>query len=167
MVSVKSVKIDGKEIHVFNSAIYIFESSMGSTLELDMIVSEVVLKKYKDEESLILEIEMNDGRLINSIMFVKTLPGGLPQLNLFCELDDIEEYEDLNRVSENDSTFPNIEEGITLAEIRNVEMPNEKITLKLNLPIDQVEWLHKHKTKELNDIFKGFLSDYMKKSTKI
>jgi hypothetical protein len=32
-------------------------------------------------------------------------------------------------------------------------MPNEKVTLKLTLPIDQVEWLKEQKTKELNAIF--------------
>ena len=41
MVAVKSVKVDGESIHVFNSAIYIFEASSRLTLELDMIVSEV------------------------------------------------------------------------------------------------------------------------------
>src|SRR4051812_48442028 len=103
MVAVKSVKIDGEEIYVFNSAIYIFESSSGNTLELEMIVSEVVVKKYRNEENLIVEIELVDSRIISSIMHVKVLSGGLPQLNLFCELDDIEEYHDLCRVNENDS----------------------------------------------------------------
>ncbi len=163
MVVIKSVKIDGDCIHIFKSAIYVFESSSGFTLELDMIVSEVVVKKYKKEENLIIEIELDDGRVFNSIMHVKALPGGLPQLNLFCELDDIQEYEEFDHVSENDSWFPNIEEGITLEEIRKVEMPDEEVSLKLKLPIDQVEWLKNQKKRDLSEIFKEFIYDYWKK----
>ncbi|WP_312469423.1 hypothetical protein [Neobacillus sp.] len=163
MVVVKSVKIDGESIHVFKNAIYIFESSSGFTLELDMIVSEVVVKKYKKEDNLIVEIELEDGRIINSIMNVKILQGGLPQLNLLCVLDDPQEYEDFDRVNENDSWFPNIEEGITLDEIRKVEMPNEEVRLKLKLPIDQVDWLKNQKSKALNEMFKEIIYDYWKK----
>ncbi|MGG1401495.1 hypothetical protein ABE288_27280 [Bacillus salipaludis] len=160
MVRVKSVKVDGEGIHVFNSAIYIFESSAGITLELDLIVSEVVVKKYKKEETLIIEIELENGRILHSIMHVKSLSGGLPQLNLFCELDDMDEYGDFHRVNENDSWFPNIEEGITIEEIRRVEMPDEDINLKLRLPIDQVEWLKAQKKASLNELFKEFIYDF-------
>ena len=129
MVVVKSVAIDGESIHVFRNGIYIFESSSGFTLELDLIVSEIVVKKYKNVENVIVEIELEDGRMINSIMHVKILTGGLPQINLFCELDDIHDYEGFSRVGENDSWFPNIEEGITIEEIRKVERigPPERI----------------------------------------
>ncbi|MBT2687377.1 hypothetical protein J7I93_04190 [Bacillus sp. ISL-47] len=160
MAGVKSVSIDGEAIYVFNSAIYIFETSSGNTLEVDMVVSEVTLRKYKNRESLIAEIELEDGRIISSFMFLKTLPGKLPRLNLLCELDEDEPYEDVLRISENDLAFPDIEEGITLEEIRKVEMPNEKVTLKLNLPIDQVEWLKEKKSKELNQLFKEFLYEH-------
>ncbi|WP_458414834.1 hypothetical protein ACNQFZ_08435 [Schinkia sp. CFF1] len=163
MVEVKTVKIDGKTIHIFNSAIYIFESSAGYTLELDMVVSEVTVKKYKNEENLIVEIELQDGRLITSYMNLKSLSGGLPQLNLYCELNDIDDYQDFYIVNENDLTFPNVEEGITLEEIRKYEMPDEKITLKLNLPIEQTEWLKKQKNKDLADIFKEAIYDYWRK----
>lgn len=162
MVAVKSVKIDGENIHLFNSAIYIFESTTGSTLSLDMIVSEVTVKKYQKEETLIMEVELEDGRIIHSIMDVKILPGGLPQLNLFSELSEIDDYLDFDRVNENDSWFPNIEEGITIEEIRKVEMPSEDISLKLKLPIDQVEWLKKRKKKDLNELFKEMLYEYWK-----
>ncbi|MFT8322025.1 MAG: hypothetical protein ABF649_14080 [Bacillus sp. (in: firmicutes)] len=162
MIEVKEVKIDGEIIHIFNSAIYIFESNTGYTLELDMIVSEVALKKYNHEENLILEIELQDGRVINTFMHVRSLSGALPQLHLFCEWNDIEEYKDFHIVNENDSLFPNIEEGITLEEIRKYEMPNEKITLKLNLPIDQTEWLQTKKNKELTQIFKQVIYEYWK-----
>ena len=59
------------------------------TLELDMIVSEVAVKRYKNEENLIVEIELEDGRIISSIMHVKVLSGRLPQLNVYVELGDI------------------------------------------------------------------------------
>ncbi|MDN3016406.1 hypothetical protein PH210_09350 [Paenibacillus sp. BSR1-1] len=160
MVSVKTVIIDGESIHVFKSAIYLFESSTGITLELDLIVSEVTVKKYKKMENLIMEIELEDGRIINSIMHVKVFSGGLPQLNLFCELDDIYEYEDFNKVNENDAWFPNIEEGITLEEIRKVEMPIEEVSLKLKLPIDQVEWLKSQKKGALNEMFREWIENY-------
>ncbi|HHY72101.1 MAG TPA: hypothetical protein GX497_02515 [Bacillus bacterium] len=163
MVKVKAVKIDGESIHIFNSAIYIFESNSGYMLELDMIVSEVAVKKYKGLENLIVEIELQDGRMITSYMNLKSLSGGLPQLNLFCELNDIDEYKDFYIVNENDLLFPNIEEGITLEEIRKYEMPDEKITLKLNLPIVQTEWLKKQKSKDLQEIFKEAIYDYWKK----
>lgn len=163
MVHVKSVTIDGESIHVFRNAVYIFESSSGFALELDLIVSEVVVKKYKNVENLIVELELEDGRIINSIMHVKILSGGLPQLNLFCELDDIQEYEDFKRVNENDSWFPNIEDGITIEEIRKVEMPNEDVSFKLNLPIDQVEWIKKQKKKSLNEIFQELIYEYWEK----
>jgi hypothetical protein len=162
MAVVKSVKIDGEAIHVFKSAIYVFEASSGYTLELDMIVSEVVLKKYIKENNLILEIELEDDNSLNSIMNVKILAGGLPQLHLFCEIDDPDEYYFLDRVNENDSWFPNLEEGITLEEIRKVEMPEEEIKLKLLLPIDQVEWLKNQKKAQLNEVFKEFIYSYWK-----
>ncbi|MGX6445077.1 hypothetical protein ACWM35_17835 [Neobacillus sp. K501] len=162
MVAVKSVKIDGENIHLFNSAIYIFESITGSTLSLDMIVSEVTVKKYQKEETLIIEIELEDGRIIHSIMNVKILPGGLPQLNLFSDLGDEDDYMDFERVNENDSWFPNIEEGITIEAIRKVEMPLEDMNLKLKLPIDQVEWLKKQKKKDVNELFKEMLYDIWK-----
>lgn len=163
MAEVKTVKIDGESIHIFNSVIYIFESSTGYTLELDMIVSEVAVKRYGNEENLILEIELQDGRVINSFMHLKSFSGGLPQLNFFCELNDIDDYQDFHIVNENDLLFPNIEEGITLEDIRKYEMPNEKIILKLNLPIVQTEWLKKKKNKELAEIFKEAINDYWEK----
>jgi hypothetical protein len=59
--------------------------------------------------------------------------------------------------------FPNIEEGITLEEIRKYEMPDEKITLKMKLPIVQVEWLKMQKNEDLTEIFKEAIYDYWKK----
>ncbi|MHC0039415.1 hypothetical protein [Pseudoneobacillus sp. C159] len=163
MVSVTSVKIDGISIHFFNSAIYIFESNSGSTLQLDLVVSEVTVRKHKEFENLIIEIELDNGRNIHSIMHLKILPSKLPQLNLFCELDDWQEYADINRLNENDFSFPNIEEGITLEEIRNVEMPDEEIRLKLKLPINQVEWINKQKKQSLNEIFKEMIDEWWKR----
>jgi hypothetical protein len=165
MVGVKSVKIDGDPIYVFKSIIYLFESNSGCTLELDMIVSEVVVKKYRNEDTLIIEFELEDGRQYSSIMHLKVLSGRLPQLNLYMEVEDPDEYAALQRISENDSTFPNLEAGITIEEIRKVEMPNERVTLKLNLPIDQAEWLKGQKTKELNDLFKELIYQYWNKNT--
>ncbi|WML53621.1 hypothetical protein RCG17_02785 [Neobacillus sp. PS3-12] len=163
MVSVKSVKIDGEEIHIFKSMIYIFESNSRFTLELDMIVSEIVLKRYKNEETLIIEIELDGGRLISSIMNVHFLSGRLPQMNAFMDVEDPNEYLELQRINENNSIFPDLDEGITIEEIRKVEMPNEKVTLKLNLPIDQVEWLKEQKARELNEIFKELIYNYWSK----
>jgi hypothetical protein len=163
MTAVKSVKIDGEDIHIFNSAMYIFESHIGYTLELDLIVSEVTVRKYKKVENLIIEVELENGRLIDSIMHLKNLPGGLPQLNLFCEFEDIDDFYDLDQVSETSSWFPNAEEGITLEDIRKVEMPDEDVSLKLKLPIDQVEWLKKQKKASLNELFKEFIREYWKK----
>lgn len=162
MVVLKSVKIDGESIHVFKSVIYIFESNSGFTLQLDMIVSELVVKKYKEFENLIVEIELEDGRILNSIMHLKIFQGRLPLLNLFCELDDIQEYENIKVVNEDDDWFPNVEEGITIEDIRKVEMPIEEARLKLKLPIDQVEWLKNQKTKDLNDIFKEMIYELWK-----
>jgi|GEM_PF-5086189 len=158
MVNVKSVKIDGEEIFVFNSAIYIFEASTGLTLECNMIVSEVVVKKYQHVENVIVEIELDDGRLIQSIMFINTLQGGLPQVHVYCDLDEIAGYEDFDRVNENDSRFPVIEEGITLEDIRKVEMPIETITFKVKLPIDQVEWLKRQKRNVLQEMLSEFIT---------
>jgi len=163
MAAVKIVKIDGESIHIFSSAIYLFESSTGFTLELDMIVSEVTVKKYKNEKNLIIEVQLEDGRTISSIMYVKVLAGRLPQLSLFCEINDPNEYPDFDRIHENDSEFPNIEEGITLEEIRKVEMPIEKINVKLKLPIDQVEWLQEQKPADLHQFFKDVIYDYWRK----
>lgn len=166
MAAVKTVKIDGQMLHIFQSEIYIFESNIGKTLELDMIVSEVVVNKYKNEETLIIEIELDNGRIIGSIMNVKFLSGKLPQMSVFMEVDDVEQYSDLLQVNENDTTFPTIGDGITLEEIRRVEMPDEKISLKLNLPINQVEWLRSHKGKELNDLFEILIEDYLRKKSR-
>jgi hypothetical protein len=66
-------------------------------------------------------------------------------------------------VNENDSWFPNIEDGITIEEIRKVEMHNQEVRLKFNLPIDQVEWLKTQKKGRLNEIFQAFIYDYWKK----
>ncbi|RFU70382.1 hypothetical protein D0469_07210 [Peribacillus saganii] len=165
MAAVKSVKIDGKEIRIFNSAIYIVESNTRYTLELDIIVSEVAERKYGREENLIIEIELQDGRMINSIMHVQQVAGELPKLNLYCNLDEIDEYPDFQLLTENDIEFPNIEKGITLAEIRQFEMPNENIRFKLTLPIDQAEWLKNLKQKELNQFFKEAIYEYWKNQT--
>lgn len=163
MAVVKSVKFDGEQIHVFNSAIYIFESGEDLTLQLDLIVSEVVIKKVHHLENIIVEIELQDDRIIQSIMHVKIIPGSLPHLSLFIEIDDIQEYDYLEVVNENDAWFPNIEEGITLQDIRKVEMPEEEIRLKLKLPIDQVEWLKAQKKSRLNEFLQEIINVYMKK----
>ena len=163
MVEVKSVKIDGASIHIFKSVIYIFESSSGYTMELGMVVSEVVLRKYEHEENLILEIELNDGRVINTIMHPQGFLGRLPQLNLYCDVDDVDEYKDFQIVKEGDKTFPKLDEDITIEEIRKYEMPNEKVNLKLNLPIDQAEWLAKQTKRDLDNIIKKVIYDYWKK----
>lgn len=166
MRKVKTVKIDGENVFMFNSAIYIFEAGSRYTLELDMIVSEIVLKKYGHLENLIIEIEMEDGEVISTIMHLRGLVGGgLPQLNLYSEMYDLEDYGNFQIVNENDVSFPNIEEGISFEEIRKVEMPNEKINLKLHLPIDQTEWLAKQ-GKNLNGIMKEAIYDYWKKNLK-
>lgn len=168
MTKVKAVKIDGEEIHIFNSALYIFESSAGYTLELDIIVTEVVEDKYRQEENLIIEIELEDGRIISAIMNLKVFTGGLPQLNLYCELgeDELDDYPGIDRVHESDLVFPNAEEGVTLEEIRKVEMPDRKIRLNLTLPIDQVEWLGVQKNKRLNQLFKQWIYEYWAKNGK-
>jgi len=163
MVEVKSVKIDGASIHIFKSVIYIFESSSGYTMELGMVVSEVVLRKYEHEENLILEIELNDGRVINTIMHPQGFLGMIPQLNLYCDVDDVDEYKDFQIVKEGDKTFPKLDEDITIEEIRKYEMPNEKVNLKLNLPIDQAEWLAKQTKRDLDNIIKKVIYDYWKK----
>ena len=165
MTKVKSVKIDGESIYIFNSALYIFESGMGFSLELDIIVTEVVVNKYRNEENLIIEIELEDGKIVSTIMNLKVFTGGLPQLNLYCELDEgeLDDYRDIDRVHESALTFPNIEEGITLDDIRKVEMPNKKIKLNLSLPIDQVEWFEKRKAKEINELVKEFIYHYWMK----
>ncbi|KON86181.1 hypothetical protein AF332_04645 [Sporosarcina globispora] len=163
MAGIKSINLDGEEVYVFNSAIYIFESSAGNTLEVDLIVSEVTLRKFQDRDSMITEIELEDDRILSSFMFLKPVPGKLPRLSLFCELDPEESYEGVSRISEEHSDFPDIEAGISLEEIRKVEMPNEKITLKLNLPINQVEWLKEQKNKELNQLFKELLEGYLER----
>ncbi|RFU61245.1 hypothetical protein [Peribacillus glennii] len=163
MVEVKSVKIDGESIYVFNSAIYIVDSSTGYTLELDLIVSEIVERKYGEEENLILEIELLDGQTINTIMHVQRLSGGLPKLNLYCDLNDIGEYQNFQVFSENNISFPQIEEGVSIEDIRKIEMPNEQVRLKLTLPIDQAEWIKKQKQGDLNEIIREAISEYWKK----
>ncbi len=168
MVKIKSVKIDGESIFIFNSALYIFASGTGFTLELDMIVTEVTVNRYRNEESLIIEIELEDGKIISSIMNLKVFTRGLPQLNLYCELDEgeLDYYHDLDRVHESDLTFPTIDEGVTLEAIRNVEMPDKRIKLNLTLPIDQVEWLEKRKVKNINEMVKELIYDYWMKNGK-
>lgn len=163
MAEVKSVKIDGEFVHIFDSSIYIFQSGTGLTLELAMIVSEIAVRKYCNEENFIVEIELEDGRLINTIMHLQGFSGGIPQLNLYCVLDDIDEYHDFYVVKEDNPVFPKIGDGITLAEIRKYEMPYEKVTLKLTLPIDQTEWLAKQKKADLERIFKEAIDDYLRK----
>lgn len=162
MAVVKSVKLDGEVVHIFNSAIYFFESSSAVTLELDIIISEVVLRKYKNIDNVIAEIELEDGRMINSIMHIKVLTGRIPRINLYCEPEDPDEYKDFDRLNEFDSQFPNIEDGITIEKIREVEMPDEKITIKVTLPIDQVEWLKEQKHTELSRMLNEMIKDYWK-----
>ena len=162
MVGVKTVNLDGEDLHIFNSAIYILETSNGFSLELDLIVSEIALKKYSSHESIIAEIELADRRVISSFMYIKSIPGILPHLNLHCAIASPDEYRGLEHIHENEADFPDIEKGISLADIRKVEMPDEKITLKLTLPIDQVEWLRTKKPKEINQIMKSIIYGHMK-----
>jgi hypothetical protein len=166
VVEILSVKIDGEVIHTFDSTIYIFESSTGYTLELTMIVSEIVVNKYRNFENLIVEVELKDGRLINSIMHLQNLSGGLPQLHLFCDVDDPNEYKGFDLVNESNPVFPKIGEGITLTEIRKYEMPNERVKLNLTLPIDQAEWIAKQKKSEIEKIVKAAIYEYWKRENK-
>ncbi|MBM7692036.1 hypothetical protein JOC77_001463 [Peribacillus deserti] len=163
MAKVKTVKIDGEEIYIFNSAIYIFESSKGYSLELGMIISEIVEQKYKKEENLFVEIELEDGREIHMIMHTGGVNGKLPQLQLYGELDDPEDYPNLMRVNENQADFPDIEKGISIEDIRKVEMPDVKVKLTATLPIDQSEWLKSLKKDKLNDILKEMIYEYWEK----
>ncbi|PLT29406.1 hypothetical protein [Peribacillus deserti] len=160
---VKTVKIDGEEVYIFNHAIYIFESSRGYSLELGMIVSEIVEQKYKKEENLIVEIELEDGQEIQAIMHRGGVAGRLPQLQLYCELDDISEYTDIMHVHENEAVFPDIEEGISIEDIRKVEMPDVKVKLTATLPIDQAEWLKSLKKGQLNTFLTEVIYEYWKK----
>ena len=166
MVKVKSVKIDGEEVYFFNSAVYIFADSTGYTLELDMIVSEVRQRKYENEENLIIEMELEDGRVFSNIMHVRPWPGKLPGLTLFCGISSVDEYPGFAVVGENDVEFPDIEAGITLEEIRKVEMPFEKNSLRLNLPIERTEWLSSQKKGKLSDLFQEMIYDYWDKQRK-
>src|SRR5690606_9701321 len=152
-----------EEILFFNSAVYIFADSSGYILELDMIVSEVQQRKYEKEDNLIIEMELEDGRVFTNIMHVRPCPGKLPGLTLFCNIGDCQEYPGFKVFDENDSEFPDIEEGITLEEIRRVEMPYEKITLKLTLPIDQTEWLAKQRKSDLNKLFQSLIYSHWEK----
>ncbi|MFB6466967.1 hypothetical protein ACE38V_09090 [Cytobacillus sp. Hz8] len=166
MVEIKSVKIDGEEIHVFQSVIFIFASNTGYTLELDMIISEVVFNKYKKETELIIEIELKDGRVFAFIMQLKAWNSELPRLTLFCEIGTVDEYVNFPIITEEDSDFPKLKGGITLADIRKVEMPWENITLRLKLPIEQVEWLSQQKRADLNSLFNEMIEEYRKRSLK-
>ncbi|NMD70379.1 hypothetical protein HHO41_08740 [Bacillus sp. DNRA2] len=163
MVQVKTVVIDGEPIHFFNSAIYIFESSNSYSIELTMVVSEIVVAKYNQIENLFLEIELTDGRLFNFLMHQQGDSGGLPKLNLFCEVGNIEEYYDFQIIHESDPNFPDIEAGLTIEEIRKHEMPNVKVNLKLTLPIDQAEWLSKQKKKDLEHLIRETIYEYWDK----
>ncbi|WP_147534632.1 hypothetical protein [Bacillus marasmi] len=163
MVQIKEIKIDGEPIHFFNSAIYIFESSAGSSLELTMVVSEIVEAKYKEIENLFLEIELIDKRVFSFIMHPQRVTGGLPKLNFFCDIDSIEDYQGFPIVQESNPIFPDIEAGITLEEIRKHEMPFVKVNLKLTLPIDQTEWLAKQKKKNLEQFIQEAIYDNWKK----
>lgn len=163
MVQIREIKIDGESIHFFQSAIYIFESSTGHSLELMMVVSEIVEAKYKDLENLFLEIELNDKRVFSIIMNPQRITGGLPKLCLFCDIDSVEEYQGFQIVQESDQNFPDIEEGITIEEIRKQEMPNVKVNLKLTLPIDQKEWLDKQKKKDLEYFIRESIYEYWNK----
>ncbi|MEW9109912.1 MAG: hypothetical protein AB2374_11235 [Cytobacillus gottheilii] len=162
MAKLKSIQIDGENIVYFNSAIYLFHANSGCTLQLDIIVSEITIKKYTDRESHIIEVELENGSLVTSFMTANILPGRIPHLNFVSEVEDADEYSELPAVHENDLNFPDIEQGITLEEIRKVEMPYEKVALKLTLPIDQAEWLQQKTKKELNAIFKELLEGRMK-----
>lgn len=157
MIKIRSIHIDGENIYYFNSVIYLFQTSSECTLQLDIIVSEIVIKKYNDRENHIIEVELENGSLVTSFMTVNILPGKIPHMNFVSEVADVNEYRELPIVQENDLNFPDIEKGITLEEIRQVEMPYQKVSLKLTLPIDQVEWLQKKTKKELDAIFEDVL----------
>ncbi|WP_026693396.1 hypothetical protein [Peribacillus kribbensis] len=164
MTKVKTVKIDGEDIYIFNSVLYILEASAGWSLILDMIVTEITQERYKKEENLILEIELEDGRVFNSIMHIQPIPGGLPQLSLYTYIDDANEYPDVMIVNENETSFPRIDQDLTIEEIRKVEMPQVKVKLNLTLPIDQAEWIAGKKKKELDQILRTAIYDFWGKS---
>lgn len=162
MVEVKSLLIDGEPVHLFRSAVFLFQSEEGWTLELDGIVSEVAVRKYEKIDRGIAEIELEDGRVFSQFMDIQVFMGKLPQLQLYCEVGSPDEYKGFPVVSENESFELNLDEGLTLTDIRKVEMPNEKVRLTLELPIDQAEWLAKQKKKDINALFKDIIAKLMR-----
>ncbi|WP_409294186.1 hypothetical protein V1498_13220 [Peribacillus sp. SCS-26] len=162
MAGIASLRIDGEEIMVFNASIYIFKSSGGYSLELECVVGEITATKYEKVENMIVEIELTNGSYLNTIMHKGNGKGRLPRLHIYCELDDPDEYKGIPVIDENEADFPDIDEGLSLAEIREYEMPMVKVKLAAVLPINQAEWLGKLKKKELEAFLTEAVSQGMK-----
>jgi hypothetical protein len=172
MKTIKSISFNDEPIHVFESLMYIFDLSdeygPGYGLHLELITTELTIRKYRYQENILVDLTYTNGELQTLVMLVDhTEEGGhgeIPEMSLYVSIRNPKEFPELaivNWDTEQD-VYPELQKNISLTEIRAVEMPYENVRLDAELPMDLSEWTHENRD-NISEIITEALYDYWKK----
>jgi hypothetical protein len=174
MKTIKSISFNDEPIHVFESLMYIYDSSneygQSYGIHLELITTELAIRKYRYQENILVDLTYTNGELQTLVMHVDHSEEGghgeIPELSLYVSIRSPEEFPELAIVNWDtpDEEYPNLQKNISLTEIRSVEMPYESVRLDAELPIDLSEWTHENQD-NLSEILTEALYDYQKKKT--
>jgi hypothetical protein len=161
---VKSVKVNGSEIYVFKSDLYLFELDGEYDLNLVLIVSEDDEEKFNGGKKVNVEILTYDGREFNLEMSSNIRNTSIPVLYFAASIENIDDYKNIDIVNSDQMNERDalLERDITLADIRKVKMPYREYDIELTLPIDQIEWLHDKDKDQISKIIEEALYKYMR-----
>ncbi|TWE05991.1 hypothetical protein FB550_1026 [Neobacillus bataviensis] len=168
MKEIKSVRINGDPIHLFDCVMYIFDNENGKYfLHLDLIVTEVEMLKYRFNQEVRVSIKYNNGKEQNLTMLVQgtTEIGNaeIPILELCVDIDNPEDFQGIKIVNwETPIEEFSLRNDILIEEIRKIDMPNKNVEIQATLPIDLQEWVYSN-SENISEILKEALIDYINK----
>jgi hypothetical protein len=172
MKTIKSISFNDEMIHVFESLMYIFdlsnENGAGYGLHLELITTELTIRKYRYQENILVDLTYTNGELQTLVMHVDHSEEGghgeIPEMSLYVSISSPKEFPELAIVNWDtpDEEYPRLQKTISLTEIRAVEMPYENVRLDAELPIDLSEWTHENRD-NLSEMLTEALYDYWKK----
>ncbi|WP_028392736.1 hypothetical protein [Bacillus cihuensis] len=168
MPQIKRVKINGEEIRLLNNVLYLhYSEGDGYSLLLDTVITEVDARKYSHKDKAEVLLRYDDDKEESLDMFITGVTevgnGDVPVLELEVNIDNHEKFRNLEVVNGDsiECKFPDPTVGITIEEVRKIDMPSDKIDITAILPIDLKEWLHSNNN--ISEILKEALYDYINK----
>ncbi|MBM7690840.1 hypothetical protein JOC77_000243 [Peribacillus deserti] len=162
MSNISSVKINGENIHLFASDLYIRQENGYETLCLQIVMGEEDQESNSLLKDAVVKITLDDQRVFTKIMKIEKVGYyHLPGLLLAGKIENFHEFEGIDIISENESLRTRMDKEITLDDIRKVKMPHDDDEFRL--PVEQLEWLSEFGAEEKNEIVKRAIYDYMEK----